>query len=292
MTEVTQDKSTWYKKHNIPKKSGGTRLIEEPAEWLKDAQRVIYTDVLLPRFRLSEHAYGGVLKRNIAQAAQKHVNAKLKLRIDIKDFFPSVTKKMIVDVLSGNKAITAAVAENIAHMCTNEHDVLPQGGVTSTCLANIVCSKMHRALGIVAKRMGLEFTAYVDDLIFSGDNPTAIIQAATKIINRYGFQVKDSKTIVMRSKQEVLGLCSTPALAHPRLPKYKRYKLKAFLHNVKRKLTSGEFVSRKTYNKLMGMVAFANMACDQKSARFNEQAAEIRTLYKVKSNDKRENNPG
>jgi len=292
---VSTDKSTWYKKHNIPKKSGGIRVIEEPAEWLKDVQRTIYTDILLPRFKLNEFAYGGVKKRNIAQAANLHVNNKIKLRIDIKDFFPSITESMITSALLRNVSILPDVAEYIGRMCTNEAGVLPQGGVTSTCLANIVCRRMHRALSLVASRMGLAFTAYVDDLIFSGDDPAAIINIATRIINSYGFQVKESKTVVMRSKQEVLGLCATPDLDHSRLPKYKRYRLKAGLHNMEKSLLAGESVSRKSFNKLMGWVAFAHMAGDQKSSMFAAQAQRIRELYNSRTetqNDQRGDSAG
>lgn len=273
------DKNTWYIAHRIPKRSGGTRLIEEPHEWLKEIQRTIYTDILLSSFRLSPDAYGGVKCRNIAQAAQVHVGEPQKLRIDISDFFPSVTKAMIISALCKNKEITPDVAEYIGTMCTNANDVLPQGGVTSTCLANIVCSRMHRVLRIIAARMHLKFTAYVDDLIFSGENPAAIINIATRVVNKYGFKVKEEKTVVMRSKQEVLGLCATPALDHPRLPRRKRYLLKAMLYNLERELNAGVKVSEERFHRTMGWVAFANMATDQKSGLFNAQAARIRVKY-------------
>lgn len=59
----TTDTSKWYHTFSIPKRSGGTRNICAPAEWLKEVQRIIYSEILLPNFAVSKYAYGGIKRK-------------------------------------------------------------------------------------------------------------------------------------------------------------------------------------------------------------------------------------
>jgi hypothetical protein len=46
-------------------------------------------------------------------------------------------------------------------------NVLPQGAPTSPVLTNIVCQKLDFLLTGVAKRFGLKYSRYADDITFS-----------------------------------------------------------------------------------------------------------------------------
>ena len=46
-------------------------------------------------------------------------------------------------------------------------NVLPQGAPTSPVLTNVVCQRLDYLLTAVAKRFGLKYSRYADDITFS-----------------------------------------------------------------------------------------------------------------------------
>lgn len=277
------NKDGWYKRWRIPKRSGGYRTIESPNEELKKDQR----NILRMLYRLygpSKYSFGGVLKKNISMAAEKHVSLKYKLKMDIHDFFHSITGDMVKKALTCGGKLSKDDASNIVYLCTNEDNVLPQGAPTSMLLANIAVKKLYNIIGKWCKIKGVVFTAYVDDLVFSSESEEALIDVSKKIpalCRKFGLTIKSRKTVFMRNKQEILGLCAVPGVNHPRLPRSKRKIIRAMLHNVERSIDNKrEKPDRNTLNRLSGLVGFANMAMDQHSGRFN--AAILRINQKIK----------
>lgn len=96
---------------------------------------------------------------------------------------------------------------------TETRNVLPQGAPTSPVLANIVCQRMDYLLSAVAKRFGLKYTRYADDITFSSmhnvyQSDSDFLIELQRIITDQGFQIKESKTRLQKEgfRQEVTGL--------------------------------------------------------------------------------------
>lgn len=285
MEYADSKKSEWYTVYNIPKRSGGFRKIEAPNDNLKKDQHDILK-LLLNMYAPSKYSYGGIKKRNITQAAEKHVKCKYKLKMDIHDYFGSTKGEAVEKALKRNKNMSSEVAEKICYTCTNAEGVLPQGAPTSTFLANISAERMINAIGHVCGNLGIIFTMYVDDMVFSCDDMDKLIKTAKivrGILSRYGYRVKKEKTVFMRRKQEVLGLCAATGKFHTRLPKKKRYYLRGVIHFIEKRIDNKEPVDMKLWKKVQGQIAFANMAKDQWSGRFN--AALLRLNTKLKENE-------
>lgn len=281
------EKEAFYHISVIPKKSGGKRIIEAPVDWLKAAQRKIYEEVLLPNCPVSKRAYGCIRKRNITGCASHHVNKETILKIDIKDCFHSITSNMIRNALIEYN-IPAPVVDKLCYLCTNSRGVLPQGAPTSPSLANIVMIKMYKALQNVASRSGLEFSGYLDDLIFSGTNAKRILFAVQRILKTYGFKYSTKKISYMRRKKEVLGLCVAPGKDHTRLPKRLRNKIRGYIHCIERDLNNGK-VDMKFFNHVSGLVAFARQAKDQKAEMFAAKMSVLRERIKGTSIEAKRN---
>jgi len=92
--------------HNmeIPKKDGSVRQITSPSPGLKYMQRSIGWK-LFRRYRPHAAAHGFVAKKGISTNADKHVGAKSLGKMDISDFFQSISEKHLKNVLFGNKNI-------------------------------------------------------------------------------------------------------------------------------------------------------------------------------------------
>lgn len=112
---------------------------------------------------------------------------------------------------------------------------LPQGAPTSPALANAIAFRLDRRLAGLARSLGVIYTRYADDLVFSGDDRLSrrtdrLVTCVAAIAMEEGFVVNFRKTRVMRRGQQqcVLGWTVNEGVSTPR----KDYEgLKATLHN-------------------------------------------------------------
>ena len=79
-----------YLRFAIPKRGGGHRVILAPKRRLKALQRRLL-ELLVNQLPLSEHAHGFRSGRSTRTNAEPHVGRKLVIRVDLKNFFPTVT---------------------------------------------------------------------------------------------------------------------------------------------------------------------------------------------------------
>ncbi len=94
-----------------------------------------------------------------------------------------------------------------------KRNVLPQGAPTSPVITNIVCQKLDYLLSGVAKRFGLKYTRYADDITFSSMHnvyqpESEFLKELHRIIAEQNFQIKESKTRLQKDgyRKEVTGL--------------------------------------------------------------------------------------
>jgi len=90
--------------------------------------------------------------------------------------------------------------------------VLPQGAPTSPGISNIIAFKLDLRLRKLADSIGLVYTRYADDLIFSGSIQTKLpIILIKRIIREEGFLVNNGKTVIQREgqRQIVTGLTTS-----------------------------------------------------------------------------------
>ncbi|MEM7677991.1 MAG: hypothetical protein AAF449_18505 [Myxococcota bacterium] len=79
-----------YTQFQIPKRSGGYRLISAPKPKMARAQRWILNHIV-KRLPVEQSVHGFVDKRSIVSNAKQHVGQKLVFNVDLESFFPSIT---------------------------------------------------------------------------------------------------------------------------------------------------------------------------------------------------------
>jgi retron-type reverse transcriptase len=110
-----------------------------------------------------------------------------------------------------------------------------QGAPTSPGICNAILLRLDRRLAGLAKKRGLVYTRYADDLTFSGDVDLDVIHrfrtAATKLIEAEGFVVNRNKTRVMTSaaRQSVTGVVVNKSLG---LSRQERRRMRAMAHRL------------------------------------------------------------
>ncbi len=92
-------------------------------------------------------------------------------------------------------------------------NVLPQGAPTSPVITNIICQRLDYLLSAVAKRFGLKYSRYADDITFSSMHnvyqpESDFLKELQRIILEQGFHIKESKTRLQKDgyRKEVTGL--------------------------------------------------------------------------------------
>lgn len=206
--QLSANSNKYYRTYNIPKKSGGSRLISQPSKKLKGLQSWILVNIL-NIVKVSPSCKGFRKRSSILDNALPHKGSNTILNLDLKDFFPSITQKQVYNVFKtiGYNKLMSTVFSNI---CTY-NDSLPQGGPCSPTLANLATWQLDlRIQGFVGKR-GISYTRYADDLTFSGLNPqkiSKIIPMIKSIITNENFHVNHKKTRLLSSarRKVVTGL--------------------------------------------------------------------------------------
>lgn len=202
-----------YIQFQIPKKKKGEfRTITAPNAGLKCIQRCINA-ILLERFEANPAANGFVPGKSIVDNARVHLGQKYIYNIDLKDFFPSVTIGRVFACLQLSPfSFDKQTASLIADLCCHE-GVLPQGAPTSPTLTNIVCSRLDWRLSKLARRYGLRYSRYADDITFSGmsnifHEDGDFVKELRHFIEKEGFRINEAKTRVNSyyQRQEVTGL--------------------------------------------------------------------------------------
>lgn len=186
----------YYRRTTIPKRNGTAREINIPSYTLRILQRWILVNIL-NKIRPSTRAMAFRRGPNFGQKqnAYYHSHTLYGLSLDLKDFFPSISANKIYTVFSniGYDHFASTILTNI---CTLEGK-LPQGGVCSPALSNIVCKALDKRLIGLCEKRGIRFTRYADDMYFSCDDKTLLLKNFSiicKIIEDEGFDLNNKKT--------------------------------------------------------------------------------------------------
>lgn len=213
-----------YETFIIPKKNGESRVINAPKPKLLNIQRK-FADELAKIYKPKNCVHGFIQERSIVTNAQRHINKKYVLNIDLKDFFGSIHFGRVRNLLMSepfNYPINQATI--LAQICCH-NGILPQGAPTSPIISNIICWKLDAQLQQLAIDNRCTYTRYADDITFSfnvsrGKLPRSILRVNTKsdevlispqlekIIKENGFQINNNKIRLQgrNQRQAVTGV--------------------------------------------------------------------------------------
>jgi hypothetical protein len=287
--------SIHYRRFTIPKRDGSERAIWAPMPKLKAAQRWILEHVV-ERLPVHGKSHGFLAGRSIATNAAAHVASKIILKVDLKDFFPTITFRRAKGIFR-KAGYRDQVATLMALICTEapreivERDgktyyvalgprCLPQGAPTSPAITNTLCLRLDRRLTALATKLGWRYTRYADDLTFSLPDTSkgkprlgALLGSIGRVATDEGFQVHPKKTRITRSgsRQKVTGLVVNGSGA-PRVPREMKREIRAAIHNAShgKPLKAGDSVAR-----LSGYAAYIYMTDPLLGAKLLKQLAAL-----------------
>ena len=239
-----------YRTFTVKKKSGGIRIIHAPAKGLLEIQKSLNL-ILHCVFDAHPSSYGFIPGKSIRDNAALHSSNYYVYNIDLKDFFFSIDQARVwkcfqlppfmlgkkADLFSGDQQ-NLEIVNMISALCCTEiqtmqqtdstfavvkKNVVPQGAPTSPIVTNIVCQRLDFLLTATAKRFGLKYSRYADDITFSSlhnvyQTDSAFIAEIERIIREQGFRINRCKTRLQKQhqRQSVTGLVVNKDVNVPR----------------------------------------------------------------------------
>ncbi len=167
------------------------RKIQEPIAQLKAVHRKI--GVLLSRIELPQYLHSGRKKHSTLTNAESHKQATELLKLDIHKFFPSTRAAKVYKAFVEKFEMSPDVAYVMTNLATFAGKV-PTGSPISMAIAFWANKDMFDELSNLAASNSLVFTAYVDDVAFSGSKiPKGFAAQAKECIRSHGLTSKDKK---------------------------------------------------------------------------------------------------
>ena len=192
LLSVINSSSYFYRDFEIKKRSGGKRRITVPYPSLLEMQYWILENIL-KKTKVHMCAHGYAQKKSIVTNAKHHIGQSDLLKIDLKDFFPSIRINRLIHHFK-HLGYSSDVSFYLAAICSYDES-LPQGSPTSPYFSNIIAMNLDTRLYSFAQKFDLKYTRYADDLVFSGSRiPKKYICYVSSIINEEGFNVNTKKT--------------------------------------------------------------------------------------------------
>lgn len=260
-----------YKVYEIPKRSGGTRTIAQPARDLKLLQRVLVATVLraLPVHSAATAYQQG---RSIRANAAVHKDSNVVLKLDFEEFFPSIKVSDFVRhcrSLDSDLAVQLGLSTDedmfVASKLlfwgrgSSEPRCLSIGAPSSPILSNILMNRFDQEIAAAAQKMGVQYTRYADDITLSAANSAAVLQIEA-VIERY-IQRHRSPTLTLNEvkrglytsgqKRMVTGLVITPE-RKVSLGRHRKRAILSLVHRFKIGLLTPPEIA-----EIQGLVAFA-----------------------------------
>lgn len=268
-----------YNRFQIPKRKGGFRTIASPKPMLRKAQSWILSHIL-NKIPLHESAMAFRPNRSIVDNAAVHQGQGVVIRMDLKDFFPSI-QFYRVRGLFVSFGYNKGVSTIFALICTDAARVnvgldgkqyfvalgeryLPQGACTSPALTNIICRKMDKRMTGLCRSLGYKYSRYADDMIFSHADAQhdvkSLITLTKRIIKDENFVLHPDKLAVLRphQRQAITGIVVNETM---NVSRRDLRRFRAFLHQYEQHgaaaMTEKMGKDATAYGK--GYLAFINM---------------------------------
>jgi len=255
-----------YKVYKIEKrKPGQYRTIAQPSKELKFIQKYVMNKHLstLPVHRKAMAYHVG---RGIKKNALLHAENTYLLKMDFKNFFPSIkSEDLIIHITEKICKLNKEDIDDISSIFfwDKRRDgklQLSIGAPSSPFISNTILFNFDRLVDDFCKSKSIMYTRYADDIVFTTNKKDLLFKLPEKIIQIISeidyprLQINKSKTLYSSKKhnRHITGLVITNSGLISLGRKKKRY-IKSLIHKHKENTLDSEKL-----NHLKGLLSFCN----------------------------------
>ncbi|WP_028302093.1 reverse transcriptase family protein [Oceanospirillum beijerinckii] len=268
------------------------RVICIPEPRLLSVQQYINEEIL-SKIPSHECAMAYSKGKGVYDAAELHCGCRWLIRIDLKDFFDSISERQVYYVFN-KLGYPKLLSLELARICTrvyprfiypsekskwisnrskdsgiasytcsgNMLGSLPQGAPTSPALSNLVCKSLDGDLLLFSEQHGFLYNRYSDDLYLSTTSDLSrkdircFLLSVYGLLNKREFQVNKNKTVISGPKTKKLVLGLNVDKEYPKVRREVKNQIKQHLHFCLRKDIGPVIHSQK--KKFSSVVGFRN----------------------------------
>lgn len=203
VARLVKTASHQYKEYLIAKRGGGTRTIFHPSRRLKGLQKWLLNNVIVA-WPVHDAATAYRKGRTILDNASRHAGTRFLLRMDLHEFFPSLTADDMDLYRRQRLGLFKDWTEpDFQWFCflVFRFGRLTIGAPTSPAISNALCFGLDVRLKGLCELRSVNYTRYADDLFFSADEPGVLSEIEREVkleISRLdlprGLQINEAKT--------------------------------------------------------------------------------------------------
>lgn len=188
-----------YKVYTIPKRTSGHRVIAQPSKELKEYQRKYLELQQLP---IHESAMAYRKGMSIKQNALAHKTNPYLLKLDLENFFNSITDKLFWKVWESIQTLPSIqdkqTLNNLLFWCPSKTTggslILSIGAPSSPLVSNFFMYQFDCVISKVCLERGIVYTRYADDLTFSTKHKGILfdlpILVKEKLVDLFGNSIR------------------------------------------------------------------------------------------------------
>lgn len=247
---------TRYKDHYINKRNGrGKRLISQPTKEIKFLQR------LLVKYELADlpmHEAAMAYRKGLSTKhhANQHASSRYLLKLDFRDFFPSLHDSALDYRLERDTEFSHAERWLICNLLCRR---LPKtsiqrlsiGAPSSPFISNYLMHEFDAKLTAFCNSRGVRYTRYADDLALSTSNPHILDQVKEEVqrilleLSYLQIALNEEKTVnVSRKKRRTLVGLTLSNEGSVSVGREEKRRLRATFHAFSRGLLPPEEIGR------------------------------------------------
>lgn len=210
-----------YTPITIKKPNGESRIVFSPSGRLRFMQHRILSQILR-HYPVSKYATAYIKGRRLFDNAQPHTGQKYLLKLDITNFFGSISARQILCTVFNKHFFPTPVGIALTNLCCYK-GALAQGAPSSPMLSNLIMKHFDDTMGVWCENNRINYTRYCDDITFSSDKPLYhAYSKACSLLKKMGFKPNERKThfVANTRRQTVTGLTVNQKVSVP--TEYKR----------------------------------------------------------------------
>jgi hypothetical protein len=233
----------WKPPYELRKDDGSSRIVFDAKAKLKAVHKRIYTEIL-SKVIYPTFITGSVKGFDYSSNAAIHTNKAIVITEDIKSFFPNTKIEVIHDIWHKFFNFSEDVATLLTKLTTKDGG-LPQGGICSSYLANLVFWDIESELHFSLKEKGIDYSRYVDDITISSKSPLSntskkeSISAIYGLLYKKGYKPKRSKHEIQTQHKPMIV---TKLVVNDKisLSRKERNNIRAAVHQIETRINNGE----------------------------------------------------
>ncbi|HEJ9686588.1 TPA: reverse transcriptase family protein [Proteus mirabilis] len=199
---IINNKSLFYIKNKpIKGKNGKVRITFKIVGLLKKVQKNI-KDKILKNISLPSYIVGGVKGNSYLSECKEHTSKNVIISEDIKDFYPTISPRIIKDALQYYFNFGPEVSTLLSELVTFNNGLV-QGSSLSTDIANIIFLEKEDFISHELIRLGCIYSRYVDDITISCDRNLSNQEITNIKVLVYGM-IRSKGLLVNKKKSHIM----------------------------------------------------------------------------------------